>query len=333
NIYLSVYSTPRNTRFTGVSANSFIRWAASMRGSVIRRASRLKGETAGFVLGMLLGSADFVDEGLWLACAQTGIVHLLAVSGFHCALAALLARLCLGFLPFFRLRCVLTALLLWLYVAVTGFAPGAVRAGVCISMYLLGIACGRGATKPSYYLFLSGLGFLAADPAVLFDIGFQFSYLCALGLLVALPYALMPLKAALYKRRLNKVSYTIAAALCASACVAFAVFPFQTVYFNYCSPMGILLNPLLSALVTVLFYGGAAAVALWGAGAAGAAVAAPVSLYGDFTAWCIKSAARIAPLWVTGTPSPVFLVLWYGGVSLGFWLLARYYLYREAPDA
>ncbi|MBP5273762.1 MAG: ComEC/Rec2 family competence protein, partial [Abditibacteriota bacterium] len=325
NVYLSLYSNEKNTEYLGFSGFP-LAWAARFRDLLMIRASCLPGEASGLVLGMLLGDAGLVSDDLRDATARTGIIHLLAASGFHCGLIALLVRVIFGFLPEHRLRALVIILFLWAYVLLTGFAPGAVRGALCISMYLAGLILNKGGTKLSHYLFLSALVFLLADPAALFDIGFQLSYVCAAALLLLLPYALLPLRSVLYRRKPPAFVSGAGAALIASMCISAACFPLQSAYFYYFSFLGVIYNIVLSVPVTGFFYTGLAALVFAGAGPPGAITVYAASLTGEFTVWLIKKAAETAPLSVVGALPPFAAICWYCGLLLLLLFLIRRYI-------
>lgn len=124
------------------------------------------------------------------AFSLAGVSHVLAVSGFHVAVvSAIISTLCSfmprrGALSLFRYSIQIMAL--WIYVFITGLAPSAVRAAVMITIYIVGRAIHR---RSDGYNTLAASAFcmLVYNPAYLFDIGFQLSYMAVLSILFVMP--------------------------------------------------------------------------------------------------------------------------------------------------
>lgn len=120
----------------------------------------------------------------------TGVAHILAVSGFHVAIVCGFLSFLLSFLPRNGLgkwlRYLLTIVLLWTFVAVTGFAASAVRAGLMLTLFLTGLLLGK-LTERYNILAASAFCMLVYEPLYLFDIGFQLSYLAVFSILYFQP--------------------------------------------------------------------------------------------------------------------------------------------------
>ncbi|MGN0038926.1 MAG: ComEC/Rec2 family competence protein [Coriobacteriales bacterium] len=162
--------------------------AAPLRDASMERIAALGGDAAALLGGILLGNkALYTGTELEQAFRCTGLAHLMAVSGTHLAVVSCLAGWVLGLLPLRRgLRCALLGALLCSYVALTAFAPSALRS---CAMCMLGLgAAGFGRRRHA----VSALGacavaFLALKPSLAFHLGFQLSVLCMAGLLGLAP--------------------------------------------------------------------------------------------------------------------------------------------------
>ena len=111
-----------------------------------------------------------------------GTVHLFAVSGLHVGMAAMLFLLMLRIFPF-RIRCFTAAVLVWVYVFLTGAAVPAVRAGVMISLFLI---C-RGMLLSVSTLRIMGAAagiIIISDPGAVKSVGFHYSFLITAVLLL-----------------------------------------------------------------------------------------------------------------------------------------------------
>lgn len=102
-----------------------------------------------------------------------GTSHLLAVSGFHVGIAAVIA----GY--FFGNNALIMSVILWLYVLMTGAAPSAMRAGLMFQAGLMAKMLERPANGVNS-VSLAGVILLLWRPFLFWDIGFRLSVLSAL---------------------------------------------------------------------------------------------------------------------------------------------------------
>jgi competence protein ComEC len=137
--------------------------------------------------GFVLGDRTRVSRALQNAFKRTGTVHLLAISGLHVALIASLFYLTLRFLRLRKRLClVIAGLLLFAYLGVVGPRPSLLRATILSGAFLVSTVLER------RHNFMNGLGLAAfisllANPAWLFNVGFQLSYAAAFGIVHLLP--------------------------------------------------------------------------------------------------------------------------------------------------
>lgn len=153
-------------------------------GVIAANEQRLPPRIAALVNAMLLGERDALSDELSMLFTRSGLVHLMAVSGFH---ISLLLGLVLALLRGFRLSERMVALLsfpaLLLFMAVSGFTPSVVRAGLMSGVMLLSILVGR------QYDSLSALGFSGAlialfSPYSVLQPSFLLSFSATLSMLV-----------------------------------------------------------------------------------------------------------------------------------------------------
>ena len=139
-----------------------------------------------------LGSLDKATQndlaqgyGVQDSFTRAGLAHLMALSGQNVALLIGLLTLAFARTPLGRVGVwrypVMMALLLG-FLWLVGTAPSIVRAVSMGELALLGLWLGRGRLDVYGVLCLTALGGLFAQPAWLFDAGFQLSYLAVLGL-------------------------------------------------------------------------------------------------------------------------------------------------------
>ena len=147
----------------------------------------LPSDAAAFLSGVTLGINQDFSPSLLQAFALSGTRHLTAISGLHMAVViGVILSIC-GYLLPRRYAIIITALLVFLFVALTGFSVSAIRASLMAGTALLGKATGR-SYAPYTALTASALLLTLLNPRVLvFDVGFQLSFLATIAILYLAP--------------------------------------------------------------------------------------------------------------------------------------------------
>lgn len=141
----------------------------------------------GLAEALLIGYKDDLDKNLVQSYSNTGVVHIIAISGLHLGLVYLL----LGWIlrPLYRkknmrwLRSIIMLFGLWAFTLLAGAQPSVVRSAVMFSCIILSESLSR---KTSIFntLALSAFILLCIDPFWLWDVGFQLSYAAVLSIVV-----------------------------------------------------------------------------------------------------------------------------------------------------
>ncbi len=178
----------------------------------------LSRETKDFLITLMLGDKQFLDRDLRQTFSDVGLSHVLAVSGLH---TGIIASIFLAFLfPFDMIgrrkwKFVLSIILLWVFVFVTGFAASTVRAAIMMTALFVGFLIER-RIKAGTALCWAGIFILLLMPSALFDPGFQLSFLCVASLTIFCerlnPFDLFT------HRRLYLATSTLLATLVSTAC-------------------------------------------------------------------------------------------------------------------
>lgn len=113
--------------------------------------------------------------------AAAGLSHLLALSGLHLGVLVVFAGRLLA--PLGTARHPLLAGLVLLFLATVGLSASLLRAALMTLAYLAGEWAGSGRADAWTSLALAGLLTLLWRPVWLFDLSFQLSYLCLIGIL------------------------------------------------------------------------------------------------------------------------------------------------------
>ena len=136
---------------------------------------------------MLLGEKGILDEEIKGLYQRNGIAHILAISGLHISMIGmglyqLLRRAGLKI----KLSAILASMIIVLYGMMTGFAVSAIRAIAMFLLQMLAQILGRTYDRITA-LAVAAVLVLVEQPLYLFHSGFQFSFLCVLGISLVLP--------------------------------------------------------------------------------------------------------------------------------------------------
>ena len=144
-------------------------------------------------LALLLGDKKQLDPTIREAYTQAGVMHILAVSGLHVGIIYALFLLVLKPLKLkkekARVYLLFVILIIWLYAFLTDLSPSVVRAATMFSLLTLGQMRER---PPSIYniLAFSAMLMITFNPDVIYEVGFQLSYLAVLGIVMIQPLIL-----------------------------------------------------------------------------------------------------------------------------------------------
>lgn len=250
--YLSQYEGIAVERDSAVSPGEML---VELRYQVGRAMDRLlPRREAGLLRAMVLGDSGGVSEEDMSRFRQLGVSHILVVSGLHMTILAGFMQFLLCRFPIRKaVRNALTALVLVLFLALSGFQPSACRGAAMYGVLLLADSTGRRADS------LNSLG-LAVLLVCLFapfsggDLGFALSVLATLGIVVLyrpVYQVLVGKRLAGLARRLWK---PVAASLAVTAAALLGTFPVQLAVFGGLPLLTPLANLLLVFPSTLLLY-------------------------------------------------------------------------------
>lgn len=189
-IYLGVYSF-KGAEVTGekVDLIGFLRACAYSTAQYMKDelARKLPFDCALTLTGMLTGEKDELPDEIYGNFKEAGVVHLLAVSGFHTSLWSFMVyRQLLKRGLNVRASAVAAALFVVFFMAVTGFSKSAVRAGIMMIVFFLGRVLVKQPDSKNSLGFAAAI-ILAANPFAGGDVGFLLSFFSTLGILVVFP--------------------------------------------------------------------------------------------------------------------------------------------------
>ena len=154
---------------------------------VLRKSIRSGKDELGIAEALLIGYTNDLDKDLVQAYSNTGVVHIIAISGMHLALIYVLLVWLFGKIPLINrsklLQLILILTSLWLFSILTGASPSVLRAAVMFTFIAIGKTYFK---QASIYNSLAASAFvlLCYNPYYLWAVGFQLSYLAVLGIVI-----------------------------------------------------------------------------------------------------------------------------------------------------
>jgi competence protein ComEC len=142
-------------------------------------------DIAPLAIALSLGDKSKLNSSTRASFASAGAMHVLAVSGLHVGILLAMFQWIFLRIPSFRNRnlYIIFALIgIWCFALLTGLAPSVFRATLMFTILGFGQLLGKRFFNLNALL-ISALVLLMLDGKVLFDIGFQLSYLAMLGIL------------------------------------------------------------------------------------------------------------------------------------------------------
>ena len=179
---------------------------------------------------LILGSKDKLSSEIRNAYAETGAMHVLAVSGLHIGILMFMLNFILGLKSnsgkwWKKIKLIILLSILWSFALLTGASASVLRAATMFSFIIIGQAVDR---KTNIYNSLGASAFilLLINPLLLYDIGFQLSYVALGGIIYLHPkiYKLWYIE--------NKIGHWIWSGVALSVSAQIAVLPLGLYYFN-----------------------------------------------------------------------------------------------------
>ncbi|HVG40428.1 MAG TPA: ComEC/Rec2 family competence protein [Chitinophagaceae bacterium] len=168
--------------------NVFYRFLYSGRSAIINiiRTYIKEPKELGLAEALLIGYKDDLDKNLVQAYTNTGVVHVIAISGLHLGLIYWLLLLLTKPLKQKKakwLRLILILAGLWLFSLMAGGQPSILRSAVMFSVLALANVIDK-RTSIFNTLALSAFLLLCYNPFWLWDVGFQLSYAAVLSIII-----------------------------------------------------------------------------------------------------------------------------------------------------
>lgn len=253
--------------------------------------------------GILVGSRSSMPPDFREALNVTSTSHIVAVSGFNVTVLAGVVQLAALRLLSRRRATILAIVAVWVYAILTGLPPSATRAAIMATMALGAVLAGRGGDAASFLCFSASL-MAGLDPLLLYDLGFQLSFLATAGLVLLEP---------VLRGWMSRLPGWLSGSLSVTLAAQLAVLPVLLWSFRTISVVSPLSNLLISPALPVLMGFGSATVLLGAVSQPLGELVAPVTwLLLTYLVESIRWTARIPGASLeTGSPTPGLVLLYY----------------------
>jgi len=230
-IYFSVYLSPETYRKTGIKIYRLIYLAEHVRDKLMAllNATKIEKEERAVLSALTLGYRAELDPETLDCFVDTGTIHVLSVSGLHVALIFFIISFLLTGINKGKFGTVIYPVIiiifLWFYAFITGFSPSVQRSTVMFTFVIIGNILRRPINIYNS-LSASALVLILLDPNVLFDVGFQLSYLAVFGIVLLQP----PIANMIQVK--NKILIWLWSMFTVSVAAQLITFPLSILYFN-----------------------------------------------------------------------------------------------------
>lgn len=142
-------------------------------------------KVSGIAEALLIGYKEDLDKDLVQAYSNTGVVHIIAISGMHLGLIYIVLVWLFARIPFIKksklAQVILIIVSLWLFSLITGASASVLRSAVMFTCIVIGKTFFK---QSVIYNSLAASAFLllAYNPFMLWDVGFQLSYTAVVGI-------------------------------------------------------------------------------------------------------------------------------------------------------
>lgn len=173
-------------------------WIERMRGAIRGNTNENGGGVAPILLALTTGEQGEIPKGVRESFSRAGTAHILAISGEHIGIIALISFAIVLYLlkrserimlavNAYKVAALMTIPGIALYSLIAGSGFSTIRAAIMGGTALIAVLSDRRKDVPSLIAF-TALLILALEPEALFDISFQLSFASVISLAIIFPY-------------------------------------------------------------------------------------------------------------------------------------------------
>jgi competence protein ComEC len=278
----------------------------------------------GIAEALLIGYTNDLDKDLVQAYSNTGVVHVIAISGMHLGLIYVVLVWLFARIPGLKnskwLQAILILACLWLFSLLTGGSASVIRSAVMFTFITLGKTVFQKQSNIFSSLAASAFVMLCYNPYYLWDVGFQLSYLAVTGIVIFQK----PIYNLLYVK--NKWVDKVWRLTAISMAAQILTFPVCIYYFHQFPNLFLITNVIAVPLSTIILFAEITLVAF-------AWVPFVGQYFGKVTGWLVWLMNKII-LWINDfsfavwdkIPSNVFTtwLLYATVIATSVWLLTNH---------
>ncbi|MCY1510534.1 DNA internalization-related competence protein ComEC/Rec2 [compost metagenome] len=256
NIYHQAFMEENELRQTGKDMGyPILHYAFNFRKQQVAVFRKLIKNDEVFALAstLILGYRTDLDDDTFKIYSKTGTVHALSVSGMHVGIIYFVLHKLLFFFNKHLIQRIAKTILIcsfiWAYTLLTGFSPSALRSAIMLSVFILSKLFNRQLNNYNLLAF-TAFCLLLHSPFLLWDMGFQLSFMAVWGLIYLQP-------------KLDKWCYIkyrwanqIWSAITLSVAAQLATFPLSIYYFHQFPVYFLISNRFILLPVMLLMYSG-----------------------------------------------------------------------------
>ncbi|WP_051583781.1 ComEC/Rec2 family competence protein [Dokdonia sp. PRO95] len=229
-------------------------WASRFRESVLKsiHSHSFTSDQLAVIDALVLGQKNGIDKQISTNYASAGMMHILAVSGLHVGIILLLLRLITKPIADYKLRwlrSIIIIAMIWAFAFITGLSPSVLRAATMFSFLEVGQQLG-GKRKTTDAVMASAVLLLLYDPFLIYQVGFQLSYLAVIGILWIQPWLSSFYTPGYY---IDKLLWGIATV---SVAAQLGVLPLSLFYFHQFPGLFFLSNVIIIPFLGIILGGG-----------------------------------------------------------------------------
>jgi len=204
-------------------------------------------EASGLLKGLLLADRSEIDYRVKESFINSGVIHVLAVSGLHVGFIVIIFLLLFSRASIYP-RTILTILGLVAFLLITNSPPSVFRATIMAVVMLLIFLSNRDYNSINS-LAIAALILLIIDPTEIFNPGFQLSFSAVLSILVLYP---------IFQERIrnlniqNKALKYVLLFIAVSFSAQLGTLPFTLIYFNKLSVVSLFANILVIPMIGLI---------------------------------------------------------------------------------
>ena len=244
--HISYFELNSPSIISNPNRNIFVKFVASLRNRIFEKVREtLPSPEADLLIGIVLGDDSGFDKTTQDQFARTGLMHIVAASGTNVSIVGGAIYLSILGVIGRRKAIIFSILGIGLYAILSGLSPSIQRAAVMGIITYLALFLGR-QTYALWGLGITGFLLILINPYIVFDIGFQLSFMATLGILLLDP---LLKKVTLLSKGILKEDFSITLAAYIS------LFPLLLYHFQTFTPFSLFANILVLwtiPIVTVL---------------------------------------------------------------------------------